>query len=263
MTRQDSHEQLREEGFCVVPGVLSAKDLVRANQALDLAVEETRRMGIPTHTESLDPNAANVRVYNLPEFDPIFVDLLEEPRALALVESVLGPNILVSNFTANIALPGSGSMNLHSDQALVIPPPWNEPWAFNIIWCLDDVHEANGATRYLPGSHRYRTFADVPADAAAKTLPFEAPAGSIIAMEGRVWHTSGANATKDERRAMLFAYYSVDFIRQQVNWEATLSQKTKARLEPAARKLLGLGPAANTRIGGKLTRLAEVKPQSA
>jgi fumagillin biosynthesis dioxygenase len=234
---------------------LSRQELQDARVALDGAVEGMRRRGIPTHAVTLDPNAANVRVYNLPEFSSVFVGLLRHPLALEIIESVLGPSFLVSNFTANIALPGSGSMRLHSDQALVIPPPWEQPWALNVIWCLDDVHERNGATRYIPGSHRYRTFEDVPADALSKSRAFEAPAGSAIVMEGRVWHTSGANRTEGERRAMLFAYYSAHFIRQQVNWEATLSPATKGRFDDATRKLFGLGPAGNTRIGGALTHL--------
>jgi ectoine hydroxylase-related dioxygenase (phytanoyl-CoA dioxygenase family) len=84
---------------------------------------------------------------------------------------------------------------------------------------------------------------------------FEAPAGSFIAMEGRLWHTSGSNITKDRQRRQLFAYYSMDFIRPQVNWEACLSAETKVSLDDEARTLLGLGPFANTRIGGSLTRL--------
>jgi ectoine hydroxylase-related dioxygenase (phytanoyl-CoA dioxygenase family) len=249
-------QQLRDDGYAVLPSLLSVQELQAARDGLDVAVAAVHRLGIPTHTESLDPNASNVRVYNLPELCSVFIDLLRHPATLSVVREVLSPNCLVSNFTANIAWPGSGSMNLHSDQALVIPPPWNEPWAFNVIWCLDDVHERNGATRYLPGSHRYRTFEDVPADALTKTRAFEAPAGSAILMEGRIWHTSGANVTSDERRAMLFAYYSMDFIRQQMNWEAALSPKTKESLDAETCKLLGLGPAANTRIGGQLTRLS-------
>lgn len=252
--RTQAHQQLRDEGCCILRGVLSPQALHEARAALDGAVEGSRRRGIPTHTQMLDPNAANVRVYNLPEFSSVFVDLLRHPVALEMTASVLGPHFLVSNFTANIALPGSGSMNLHADQALVIPPPWNEPWALNVIWCLDDVHERNGATRYVPGSHRYRTFEDVPADARSNSRPFEAPAGSAIVMDGRVWHTSGANLTGDERRAMLFAYYSADFIRQQANWEVSLSPATKARFDEATRKLFGLG-SGNTRIGGELVRL--------
>jgi ectoine hydroxylase-related dioxygenase (phytanoyl-CoA dioxygenase family) len=86
-------------------------------------------------------------------------------------------------------------------------------------------------------------------------VPFEAPAGSFIAMEGRLWHTSGANVTRDVQRRMLFAYYSVDFIRQQMNWEGVLPAEVKAGLDDDARTMLGLGPQGNTRIGGALTRL--------
>ena len=141
------------------------------------------------------------------------LDDLPASDALAAVEALLGPHYLISNFSANIALPGSKSMRLHSDQSLVIPPPWTQVLAMNIIWCLDDVHADNGATLYLPGSHHFQTPDEVPADALSKMRPFEAPAGSFIAMDGRLWHTSGSNITADQQRRMMFAYYSADFIR--------------------------------------------------
>jgi fumagillin biosynthesis dioxygenase len=247
--------QLSDEGICILPNLLTGDQLRDTRAALQRAVEAGRQAGIDSHTRGLDPNASNVRVYNLPEHDPVFVDLLQHPVALAMVTYLLGRHFIVSNFSANIALPGSESMRLHSDQALVIPPPWLTPWAINVIWCLDDVHERNGATRFLPGSQQYQRFEDVPGDATEKTKAFEAPAGSAIIMDGRVWHTSGANVTRDERRAMLFAYYTSDFIRQQMNWEAVLSPATKDRLDENARRLFGLGPAANTRIGAQYTRL--------
>jgi ectoine hydroxylase-related dioxygenase (phytanoyl-CoA dioxygenase family) len=255
MVAAEARGRLKEEGFCVVEGVLQGSALARVRTALDQAVARNRAAGGIVHDGRLDPNAANVRVYNLPAQDPVFIELLREPQAMALAQAVLGPDLLVSNFTANIALPGSGSMRLHSDQALVIPAPWHAPWAMNVIWCLDDVRAENGATRYLPGSHRYADFADLPEDAEAKTVAFEAPAGSVIAMEGRLWHTSGANVTADEQRRMMFAYYSMDFIRPQMNWEAALPPAVKDGLDAEGRKLFGLGPAANTRIGGQLTRL--------
>jgi ectoine hydroxylase-related dioxygenase (phytanoyl-CoA dioxygenase family) len=248
-------KQLSDEGFCILPNLLSDGRLEDARAALQRAIEAGRRAGVDSHTKGLDPNSANVRVYNLPEHDPLFVELLQHPTALEMVTFLLGQHFIVSNFSANVAMPGSGSMRLHSDQALVIPPPWSTPWAINVIWCLTDVHESNGATRFLPGSQQYQRFEDVPGDAADRTKAFEAPAGSAIIMDGRVWHTSGANVTRDEQRAMLFAYYTTDFIRQQMNWEAVLSPATKDRLDDSARRLLGLGPAANTRIGGQHTRL--------
>lgn len=247
--------QLREEGFCVFPEVLSTEELARVRDGLDKGVVLTKQQMGSTHIRSLDPNEANIRVNNLPAVDPIFIELLTRNDALSAVYSVLGEHVLVSNFTANIALPGSGSMKLHSDQALVVPSPWPHPWAINIIWCLDDVHEANGATRYLPGSHKFQSQNELPADARERTLPFEAPAGSFIAMEGRLWHTSGENRTDDEQRRMMFAYYSSDFIRPQMNWSMILSTELQATLDNETRVLFGLEPTGNIRIGSQMTSL--------
>lgn len=65
-------------------------------------------------------------------------------------------------------------------------------------------------------------------------------------MDGRLWHTSGANITADEDRALLFGYYSKAFLRPQVNWNAALSPATQAGLDGALFNLLGLGVSANT-----------------
>ncbi|GLR66625.1 hypothetical protein GCM10010909_13050 [Acidocella aquatica] len=113
----------------------------------------------------------------------------------------------------------------------------------------------NGATRYLPGSHHYQMPEDVPADAMNKTLAFKAPAGSFIAMDGRLWHSSGKNVTKNEQRRMMFAYYSSDFIRQEMNWNACLPTDIQDGLGERARELFGLIPLANTRIAVEMTKL--------
>ena len=48
-------------------------------------------------------------------------------------------------------------------------------------------------------------------------------------MDGRMWHTSGANVTATEERALLFGYYCAPFLRPQTNWNAALSPATQAR----------------------------------
>ena len=241
-----AQEQLREEGWCVLPDVLDAGGSAKALDRLWAAAEESRRRGVSTFMPVLDPNESNVRVFYLLELDKLFCDLIQHPVAMDMVRSLLGETFLISNFTANIARPGSRSMALHSDQSLVMPAPWVHPWAMNIIWCLTDVTFENGATLFIPGSHRWPTRADVPPDAHKRLQPFEAPAGSIIAMEGRIWHTSGANITTDQDRALLFGYYTKPFLRPQVNWNAALSGETQASLSPQMRGWLGLDVNANT-----------------
>ena len=244
--------QLQREGFAILPGVLDRERCEDVRTRLWRAAAESERRGSPTRNIGIDPNEHNVRVFNLIDLDPVFIELIQQALAVDIVRSLLGPGFLISNFTANIALPGSRSMQPHSDQSIVVPEPRLEPWSMNIIWCLSDTHAANGATLYLPMSHRIAWRRDVPEDPRAGMLPFEAPAGSIIAMDGRLWHTSGANVTGREERALLFGYYSRDFIRPQTNWNAALSPATTAALSGQMRAWLGLGPAANMSLAAPL-----------
>ncbi len=239
---------LREDGWCVLPGVLDPAATRAVLDRLWAAAAESERRGVATYMPVLDPNASNVRVFNLLDIDPVFRELIQHPVAVELVQSLLGPEFLISNFTANVARPGSRSMPLHSDQAIVVPEPWEHPWALNIIWCLTDVCFENGATLFLPGSHKCVRQSDLPPDPFSRMRPFEAKAGSIIAMEGRVWHTSGANITQDEDRALLFGFYSAAFLRPQVNWNATLSPAVQAGVGPDLRRWLGLDAQANVAL---------------
>lgn len=238
-------EQLRDNGVAIIPDVLSQDEAADVLARLWAASEESTRRGIPPHIPGLDPNASNVRVFNLIDLDPVFGELIAHPVADAVVGGLLGPDYIVSNFTANIARPGSASMVVHSDLAAVMPEPWLAPQTMNVIWCLTDVHRDNGATLHIPGSHHWTSLADLPADPMAHMVPFEASAGSVIVMEGRIWHTSGSNVTADEDRALLFGYYTQPFIRPQWNFTAALSPERQAEMSPLMRYRLGLDPTLN------------------
>ncbi|MGH1506091.1 MAG: phytanoyl-CoA dioxygenase family protein [Acidimicrobiales bacterium] len=241
----DALASIAADGYAVIPDVLSAAEVDDITARLWAAAEESERRGMPTRIEALDPNAANVRVFNLLDLDEVFLRLIDHPTAAALAAGVLGNEYIVSNFTANIARPGSGSMMIHSDQGIVVPEPWLEPWSINVIWCLSDVRAENGATRFLPGSHRFTTADEVPDDIADRLVAFEAPAGSIVAMEGRVWHTSGANVTADEDRPLLFGYYTKPFVRPQWNHAVALRPEVQATCSAELRYRLGLDVALN------------------
>ncbi|MBI2739396.1 MAG: phytanoyl-CoA dioxygenase family protein [Rhodospirillales bacterium] len=252
MDLETRKRELLDEGCCVVPNVLTAVETARARERLWAAAEESDSLGVPTRQIGLDPNEHNVRVFYLLERDAVFRELIQHPTAIEFVTTLLTSDFLISNFTANIALPGSKSMELHSDQGIVVPEPWFQPWSINIIWCLNDIDEENGATRYLPGSHKIQRASELPQDARAKMVPFKAPAGSFVVMDGRLWHTSGANVSKDRERALLFGYYSRSFIRQQQNWNASLSAETIDALSPQLRAWLGMEARANVKLAQRL-----------
>lgn len=237
---QAEKAQLAKEGWCVIPDVISPAETKEALDHLWALHEANVKGGTYKSVPGLDPNEHNVRVYNLIQDDPLFRELVQHDKALEMVRAVLGEKFIISNFTANIARPGSGSMALHSDQSLVAPEPWLQPWSVNIIWCLTDASFENGATMFIPGSHQWKSHEEVPPDAAKQLRAFEAKAGSIVVMEGRVWHTSGANITKDQDRALLFGYYSAAFLRPQSNWALTIPQAVWPELSPQMLTWLGL-----------------------
>jgi ectoine hydroxylase-related dioxygenase (phytanoyl-CoA dioxygenase family) len=253
----EQKDHLLEHGWCIVPDVITRPRAEEVRDRLWFAAEESERRGAATRNIGLDPNEHKVRVFNLLDLDSVFLELIQHPVAIDVVTTLLGPDFIVSYFTANIALPGSQSMRLHSDQSIVVPEPWFHPWAINVIWCLNDVEEENGATRSVPGSHKIRWKSELPEDAGDRTVPFQADAGSIVAMDGRLWHTAGANVSQSRERALLFGYYSCSFIRGQQNWNASLSAPTIDALSPQMREWLGLGARANVKLGTRLREPGE------
>src|SRR5210317_1024368 len=81
MLSEANKAALCEEGFCVLPGVLSPDQAAQTRAKLEAAAEESRRRGIATYVKNLDPNDANVRVFNLLDLDPVFQELIAHPMA--------------------------------------------------------------------------------------------------------------------------------------------------------------------------------------
>ena len=209
--------ELVEDGLCIVPGALDADTLATARTALYDAAARDRAEGREVRFALDYPaDTTNQRVWNLPNRHPVFCALAEHPAALALVKGAIGWPALLSNISANITGPGGGEMVLHADQ-LYMPQPWSGVQGINVMWCLDDFTDENGATRYVPGSHRQNRTPGAD-DHTAETVAIEAPAGSMVAMEGRVWHKTGNNRTADQRRAGVFAWYTTPIYRAQENW---------------------------------------------
>ena len=232
--------QLREEGWVTLPGVFTGARLEALREGLSIALDAARAGGQILFREGVDVNDRSVRVLHLLDQHAAFGDMVDDPIVRALVTSVLGERYQLSSLSANISLPGSESMGMHNDLMAVLPDPWLAPYGTNLFICLDDMDEENGATRYLPGSHRFTTNDMAHDDDLARTVPIPATAGSIVAMDGRLWHTSGANRSADRPRRILIAFYVASFIRTQYNWAALLGDPVKRALTPSLRQLLGL-----------------------
>jgi ectoine hydroxylase-related dioxygenase (phytanoyl-CoA dioxygenase family) len=186
-------EDIREFGVARIEGVLEGTILARVRDALYRAAASDLERGWNTRFIMDNPeDKTNQRVWGLLSRDPVFSDLAEHPTALHFVRAVLGWPAMLSNISANITGPGGGEMVLHADQGFA-PQPWGGIQSLNVAWAIDDFTDENGATRIVPGSQRQNRAPT--AEDGGHTVALEAPAGSVIVMEGRAWHRTRFNRT--------------------------------------------------------------------
>ena len=230
---------IAEYGLTIVPDVLTGDVLSRAREAFYRAADSDRaRQREQKFSLDYAEDDTNRRVWNVLSRDPVFEDMAFHPLALDYVKAVLGWPALLGNISANITGPGGGEMVLHADQ-IFVPEPWaSAPQGMNVAWCLDDFTEANGATRFVPGSHKLNR-APRAEDRQAETAPMVASAGSAVVFESRVWHKTGHNRTADQQRAGVFAWYTKPIYRAQENWFLSLRPEVRQFASDEALVLLG------------------------
>src|SRR5829696_5598633 len=228
---------VHEHGVAILAGALDPVATADVRDRLLRAAERSEARGFPTRNYAFDPDGHNVRVFMLFNLDPVFAELIVHPLAQRFVHETIGEAFSISNFSANVLGPGAGSMVLHADQGYATEPWPPVPLAVNVGWILDDFTEEVSATRYVPGTHLAGGNPDP--ERTYETVPVEAPAGSLLVMDGRIWHQSGINRTADRHRAALFGYYVRSWIRPQVNWNVLLDPEVAASLSPEFLDLLG------------------------
>jgi len=235
-------DKLERDGFAVIADVLSESHVARVRSRLVEVARRERAAGID-HDPRWEDGPRNQRVFGLLNKGAEFVALVEHPIALALMEHLLDPMFLLSSITANITGPGGHPMYLHYDQDYM-PQPWPQfPLVANIIWMLDDFTDQNGTTRFIPGSHREDHAGwtpDAMNERRGETIGVAGRAGSLVCLDGRVLHQTGANTTSDELRHGVIAYYCQPWIRQQENASLSVLPATWPTLPTRVRQLVGV-----------------------
>jgi ectoine hydroxylase-related dioxygenase (phytanoyl-CoA dioxygenase family) len=151
-------------------------------------------------------------------------------------------------------LPHATSFQLHLTQVIAIGA--GEPaqaihrdqWAFdffpfpngyevqcNTIWAMTDFTERNGATRVVPGSHR---FADKLSFTEADTEPAEMPVGSALFYTGSLYHGGGANRSQGTRIGVNLTY-AVSWLRQEENQYLSVPAEIARTLPEPLLRLMG------------------------
>lgn len=225
-------EAIAEHGYTIMEGAIEPGLVTALRSALD-GVECERGSA---YGQSRFEGYQTVRIYNLLNHGEVFWQVPLHDVVLAVAERVLDAELLLSSLSAITLGPGQEAQPLHEDtQQIPLQRP-RPPIALNAIWALSDFTEANGATRIIPGSHRYDS--PPPYGVELPTVPAEMAAGSIMLFDSQLWHAGGANRT-NARRYALACYYCAGWVRQQENQLLGIAQETAARMPRRLQEMLG------------------------
>jgi len=218
--RQDFHEW----GYCLVEDGLSVEQNQLVYQRVMDQAKAERELGIAYLSEAQQHVWSLVNkgdVFNrcmTHDTDAIQAGLLIEQ----LLDEMLGSGWHHLSYIANISFPGCHPQGMHQDQGLVGAYKFlDAPVLVNTVYVLQDVDEVNGGTLVIPGSHRRYiegngTFGKLP-----PPINLEAPAGTVMLMDGRVLHGGAVNRS-DDLRYIITNSVVRPFIRQQESFHLTI-----------------------------------------
>ncbi len=218
--REDFHSW----GYCLIEDATSPEQTKRLRERVAEQAAAERALGIANLME------AQQHVWALVNKGEIFVRCMTHeadavqagPLIEQMLDEALGPGWHHLSFISNVSYPGCHPQGMHQDQALAAPYRFLEaPILVNTVYILQDVNEVNGGTLIVPGSHRRYcegrgTFGQLP-----RPINLEAPAGTVMLMDGRVLHGGAVNRS-DNLRYILTNSVVRPFIRQQESFHLTI-----------------------------------------
>jgi ectoine hydroxylase-related dioxygenase (phytanoyl-CoA dioxygenase family) len=162
------------------------------------------------------------------------------PVYLALCDRVLLPSC--ARYQLNLGHlidrgPGAEAQFLHRDEVVWVhlPQPHGEIQVASMI-ALEDFRAENGATRVVPGSHRWPRRRQPEAHEIACAAM---PAGGAVIYLGSTIHGAGANSTRDEWRPGLHISYTLGWLRTEENNYLAVPPAIARTLPRAAQEVLG------------------------
>ena len=196
-------EHVREHGYGYIHDAASDEFVTRLRETIVRIV----RGGEGGH--GLEGRGANML---LPK-DPVFEEVVLNPKLLTLAEILCGKGAILSQVAASIkekaTEPGDGKGGLHADQNWTPAPFPVHNQLVTFCWACDEFNEAAGSTRVVPGSHRERRHPNQQEVAEEPGVIHTAcPAGSIVFWDGSTWHSGGAPRTVEGERVVLHISYS-------------------------------------------------------
>jgi hypothetical protein len=227
-------QDLHDVGFVVVPGPVPPDGMVELAENYDSAVASAvlDDVSIGSSTTRVSDFVNRGR-----EFDGLYVF---QPVLEACCHIIRQP-FKLSTMHARTLHPRSPAQALHVDFK-----PDAKGWPMvGFIIMIDEFRGDNGATRFVPGSHKaLQSPGDIIKDpAAAHEGQVQAcgPPGSIVIYNGSIWHGHTANHCVQSRRSIQGAFIRRD-VQASVNQLTRIRPETFGRIGSLAKYLLDVVP---------------------
>ncbi|MGW7300574.1 phytanoyl-CoA dioxygenase family protein [Streptomyces sp. NPDC054829] len=210
--------QFHKAGFVVVRGLFAADEI-------DRLCERFARLHaagpVPGHFEPRpgdgDPLRAYPRVMQPHEIDELSLRTLLDPRLRAVLEELLGEEVLAAQSMFYFKPPGARGQALHQDNFYLRV----EPGTCAAAWIACDVIDrANGGLEVVPGTHRMELFCPEEADADVSfareyvppppgltAVPVDMAPGDVLFFNGSLVHGSRPNRSADRFRRSFIGHY--------------------------------------------------------
>lgn len=226
-------ELIERDGACIVADAMPQDLLTRISEEIAPFIADTA-FGRDDFT-----GRKTQRTGALVARSPACREAVTNEDVLSLARKFLAPfsKKLILNTTQAINIsPGEGAQDLHRDRfAWGTNLPKEIETQLSTIWALTEFSAANGATRVVPGSHRW--------DWERKAQPAEicqavmAP-GSVLLFTGSVIHSGGCNES-EQKRIGLNITYCLGWLRQEENQYLSCPPEIAKTLSPELQDLLG------------------------
>jgi len=208
---EDAWDQFQEEGYVILPGVLTPEQVEQQRAALQPWIDADIR-----GRNNFEGDRSN-RIYGMLDKDPVFADLIAHPLQLAFAERELGKSCLLYACLAINLHPGETVQPWHFDDSHCGLARPREPLSLSTFWSISDTTEGNGATEIIPGSHKWgdeepagaNRGSDFKTGVTDKTshdtddhpgmIRATMPAGSLMLAKGTLWHRGGSNRSDADR----------------------------------------------------------------
>jgi ectoine hydroxylase-related dioxygenase (phytanoyl-CoA dioxygenase family) len=224
-------QRLLEDGYVVVADLLSPEEVAAARADLSRVLRAT-----PTGRNDFEGRATQ-RVYALFAKTRTFDAAATGPLLLDVLDRVLGHYQLSAPVGIRIG-PGETAQVLHRDDSVYPLPRPGPPVVVNTMWPLDEFTARNGATRFIPGSHRWAPDRTPAPEDPVQTALLEP--GSALFYLGSLWHGGGANRA-DEPRLGVILEYAAGWLRPQENHCLAVPREIVSNLPARLQELLGYG----------------------